>query len=101
MCHSGIKKNKLENKLNFPVYVCKEVWNCFSKVPNAIQPVGTAVFVVRPGKQNNWALENYAQEKQWKPTSTPRKFFFFQYIFPMNMRKIFILFFFFPLVFLE
>jgi len=36
MCHSGIKKNKLKNKLNFPVYVCKEVWNCFSKVPNAI-----------------------------------------------------------------
>ena len=36
MCHSGIKKNKLKNKLNFPVYVCKEVWNCFSNVPNAI-----------------------------------------------------------------
>ena len=89
MCHSGIKKNKLKNKLNFPVYVCKEVWNCFSKVPNAIQPVGTAVSVARPGKQNNWALENYAQEKQWKPTSTPRFFFFsFTRFFLWSCRKI-------------
>ena len=39
-------------------------------------PTSGHVSAARPGKENNWALENYAQEKQWKPTSTPRFFFF-------------------------
>ena len=49
----------------------------FLQSPQCHQPVGAAVSVARPGKQNNWALENFAQEKQWKPTSTPRFIYFF------------------------
>ena len=86
MCYTGKKKQR--SKLNFPVYVRKEVWNCFSKVPNAIQPVGSAVSVARPGKAKKWSLEKYAQEKQWKPTSTRRFFFSFTGFVLWKCRKI-------------
>ena len=64
--------------------------------------MGTAVSVARPGKKKNWALKKYAQEKQWKPTSTSRIFFFlsldFFYEHVENLQNIF---FYAPLVFLE
>jgi len=98
MCYTG--NNKLKSKLNFPV--CNEVWNCFPKVPNVIQPVATAVSVARPGKEKNWALENYAQEKQWKPTSTPWNFFFLLLYFPYeNSERLLPIFFYALLVFLH
>ena len=94
------------NRCSFPKktgwLVCKEVWNCFSKVPNVIQPVGTTVSVARSGKQNNWALEDYAQEKQWKLTCTPRFFFSLSlHFFYEHTEKLHTIFFYSPLVFLD
>ena len=94
MCYTG--NNKLKSKLNFPV--CNEVWNCFPKVPNVIQPVATAVSVARPGKEKNWALENCAHEKQWKPTSTPWNFFSSFTIFSLWKFRMFTCYFFYALL---
>ena len=72
----------------------------FLQSPQCHQPVGAAVSVARPGKQNNWALENDAQEKQWKPTSTPRFFFSLDFSYE-HAEKLHTIFFYGPLVFLE
>ena len=74
----------------------------FLQSPQCHQPVGAAVSVARPGKQNNWALEDYAQEKQWKLTCTPRFFFSLSLdFFYEHTEKLNTIFFYAPLVFLE
>ena len=79
----------------------KFFWVKIFASPNVIQPVGMAV-PVAPWKKEELSIGKVCTGKAMETHFYSKIFFFFHYIFSMNMQKIYIVVFFYaPLVFIE